>query len=71
MEVVFSKSTTTMSLPNGLFVTLHRGEPWPADDPFVVSHRDLFSDTPVVVNSSRGHVEVATAAPGEKRKSGR
>ncbi len=46
---------------------------WPASDPFVVAHPEMFADAPEVVESSTGAVyrgiEQATAAPGEKRNS--
>ena len=52
-------------------ISLVEGSIWRADDPFVVAHPDMFSDTPSVLESSGGvtyrGVEQATAAPGEKR----
>lgn len=37
-------------------VMLQRGEPWFADDPFVLARPDLFSSTPPVVRSTTGRL---------------
>jgi hypothetical protein len=53
-------------------VRLKAGEPWWADDPFVLAHPEMFAPLPDV-RVIRGQkmtgstVEQATAAPGERR----
>jgi hypothetical protein len=73
VNIVYAKSTTSITNDAGLSFTLHRGEVWSADDPLVKSRPHFFSDVPVVarVSQDQGFVEVieqATAAPGERRK---
>ena len=48
---------TVLDNNTGMFVSVHAGKTFDADDPFVAEHRALFD---------RG-VEQMTAAPGEKR----
>lgn len=71
MKIVFSiVGSTSVGAPNGGVHRLNKGEPWDADDPVVLAHPELFSDSPLRVRTStRGFVDVeqATAAPGEKR----
>ena len=85
MRVVYATSTTSVGLPNGASGTIHKGTHWPADDPIVRAHPDLFSDDPRwgmnysvepegyndPPRSSDTPVEQATAAPGEKRSTRR
>lgn len=56
---------------HGQEIHLRANTVWPADDPFVKAHPELFADSPEIVESSTGAVyrgvEQATAAPGEKR----
>ena len=54
-------------------LTIHTGDPWPADDPFVKAHPAFFAPTPPpgvlrYTEPPQADVEQATAAPGEKRK---
>ncbi len=56
----------------GATLNLRANTVWPADDPFVKAHPELFADSPEVVETSTGArysapVEQATAAPGERR----
>lgn len=53
---------------DGVRVVTHENEPWNAKDPVVKKRPDLFSELPV---TTRGTVEQATAAPGEKRNTRR
>lgn len=52
-------------------VMLSRGSVWFADDPFVISRRDLFSSTPVVVHSTVGRTELDPAPAEEAPRRGR
>lgn len=79
MNVKYATANTYVAMPDGSRVRLVKGSHWPADDPIVQSHPDLFSgdaryglmytvepdgyDAPVI--------ETATAAPGEKRNTRR
>lgn len=67
----FANSTTSVRF-DGRIVRLAEGDPWYADDPFVVARPELFSDAPVRVYGVQGvtvaPVEQATARPGEKRR---
>lgn len=64
-------STSAMIGWQGETLHLRAGSVWPADDPLVKAHPEMFSDTPEVLETSRGvkyrPIEQATAAPGEKR----
>lgn len=73
MEIVYA--TGTRHVGTGV---VHKGSHWPADDPVVKAHPDLFSDDPRYGlsysaqpegwDAPEGHpVEQATKAPGEKR----
>jgi len=63
----FANSTTTVRFGDRL-MRLAEGDPWYADDPFVVARPELFADAPVRVFGERGPVvESASAAPGERR----
>jgi len=42
VDIVYA--TTTAQVSNGL--TIHKGQHWPADDPVVRDHPDLFSTDP-------------------------
>ena len=56
---------------NGQLLALRANSVWPADDPFVKAHPELFADSPEMVETSSGAryapVEQASAAPGERR----
>lgn len=78
MKLVFANTTTTITTPGGVHVLIRWGEHWPASDPVVKSHPNLFTDDPTPglrisapieeTNGTPGKpVEQATAAPGEKR----
>lgn len=67
---VFAASTCAIRGAGGV-VRLRIGDAWPADDPVVQAHPELFSEGPTVVKRSQPAVEQATAAPGEKRGKGR
>lgn len=64
-SVVYPKFTGWV----GESVFIHEGEPWAADDPFVVENPQHFRlDAGTAVRrSGPSPVEQATAAPGEKR----
>lgn len=71
MKIVYAKSQFSTTWGNGLPVTVLPGEAWDAESEIVRRYPNSFSDVPVKVRSDVGWVETATAAPGEKRKSGR
>lgn len=72
--IVFAMQTCTTTDPaTGLIVRLVEGEPWAANDPFVIAKPKLFGDKPQYVRrtvnrSAETPVETATKTPGEKRK---
>lgn len=74
MDVVYA--TRTASVGQGV---VRKGSHWPADDPIVRAHPDMFSADPRYgLNFSTAPdgwddppVETATAAPGEKRQTRR
>lgn len=51
----------------GAVYRLSKGDAWYGDDPFVKARPELFDAAPTEVHGTRGHIETATAAPGEKR----
>ncbi len=78
MNVVYA--TRTASVPaNGGAGVVRKGSHWPADDPVVKAHPDLFSSDPrfglnYTVQPEGWEdppAETATAAPGEKRQTRR
>lgn len=71
MALVYAKSTTSVANSHGVIYRVEINQPWDADDPLVAQHPELFSSFPPGTRTSSGWVETATAAPGEKRKSGR
>jgi hypothetical protein len=73
MELVYATASTTITDDYGQSFTLQRGEVWQASDPLVLSRPMFFSKNPVIARTSQGAgvVEVATAVPGEKRKTNR
>lgn len=69
-------ATTAVFYDNGRRVGLRAGEAWDADDPFVASHPELFTDEPVtgirrtveqVEERPVEQVETAAKRPGGKR----
>jgi hypothetical protein len=63
---VFVRESTSVGHGTSTII-LARGDVWPDDDPLVVAHPELFTVDPPVLRRSGGVVEVATAAPGERR----
>lgn len=74
IETVFCTADTTVGTHR-----LRLGDHWPAADPLVLAHPDLFSTDPryglryttVPAGYRDDVVETATAAPGERRSSSR
>ena len=71
MDIVYAKDFVRVASDRPPFVP---GSHWPADDPFVLTHPDLFSTDPryhLAFTEPRpeffGDVEEATANPGERR----
>ncbi len=75
MDVVYARSTTMVTTPDGGRHMVQGGQHWPADDPVVQANPGLFSPDPRFGVSfstpppelSEAPVEQVTAAPGEKR----
>jgi hypothetical protein len=74
MDIVYATGTSVVALDGGGQVQVLKGTHWPADDPIVVAHRDMFSSDPRFGLSFTSRpaafdapVEQATAVPGEKR----
>ncbi len=74
IRVVYAVDTRGVQLPTGGGGQIPKGSHWPADDPIVLAHPDLFSDDPrwgmlysVEPEGYDAPVEQTTAAPGEKR----
>lgn len=73
MEIVYAKATQHVGA--GL---IRKGSHWPADDPIVKQHPDLFAADPryglsysVEPEGFDAPMEQATRAPGEKRQTRR
>lgn len=70
MRVVYATQTAVIG-----YTRVSKGTHWPADDPVVLEHPDLFSDDPryglsfsqAPPEMAEAPVEQATAAPGERR----
>jgi hypothetical protein len=80
MDVVYATSTVRVGTRDGSPVTVPKGSHWPADDPIVADHPDIFSADPrwglLYSQEPDGYrdqapVEQATRAPGEKRQTRR
>jgi hypothetical protein len=76
VKVVFASATCVAVVDDGSTAALREGEPWAADDPFVLSRPDLFSDEPPAPHFPRRTVQVsadelATGGPGETRSTRR
>lgn len=80
MDLVFATDTVRLVDESGGPVVVGKGTHWPADDPVVLSHPDLFSSDPRWglfytrepagyrdEDSDESPVEQATRAPGERR----
>jgi len=75
MNVVYAVASQSVLDPNtGVRGAVQKGSHWPADDPVVKAHPDLFSTDAryglaysVEPDGWDAPVEQATAAPGEKR----
>lgn len=76
MDVVYATRTSVVAMPGGYTLRVEYGTHWPADDPLVLEHPDLFSANPrygmsgtrpPAVEPEERPVERMTAAPGEKR----
>lgn len=57
--------------PTGNAVTIHRGDVWFADDPFVIARPDLFSSTPLIVCSTVGKDSPEPTPLGASKRRGR
>lgn len=74
IKIVYAASTCGASTAEGIGVNLRAGDPWAADDPFVLARPELFSDEPPGPEFPRRTVHVveqATREPGERRTSRR
>jgi len=74
VEVVYAVTTARVGTPDGTFGVVQKGSHWPADDPVVRDHPEMFStDARYGLHFSRepvgwdAPVEQATAGPGEQR----
>ena len=75
MNVVYAKESRFVPNPDGGGRMVHGGQHWPADDPIVAAHPDLFSTDPRYglafsvdpAGWDDPPVERVTAGPGEKR----
>jgi hypothetical protein len=74
IRVVYASQTKRVELPAGGFGVIAKGSHWPADDPIVAAHPEVFTDDPrygmhysVEPAGYDAPVEQTTAAPGEKR----
>ena len=74
MQLVFASDTKRVELPAGGYGVIQKGSHWPADDPIVLAHPEVFStDARYGLSYSRepagydAPVEQTTAGPGERR----
>ena len=71
MRDVYAVTTAILSTPEGGQVRVFAGTHWPAEDPLVRSHPDIFSDDPryglSYTAEPAAEVEEATANPGQRR----
>ena len=63
---VFVKDSTSIGAGSNMLL-LARGDVWPASDPLVRDHPELFTEHPPILRRSAPPVEQATAGPGERR----
>jgi hypothetical protein len=68
-DIVFVQGTVSVrNTHTDLLVTLHEGEAWWADDPFVRLRPEFFGAVPPKIRGERpALVEQASKVPGEKR----
>jgi hypothetical protein len=80
MDVVYATTTIRVAGNDGAGRVVPKGSHWPADDPVVKDHPDVFSTDPrwglLYSQEPDGYrdeapVEQATRAPGEKRQTRR
>lgn len=62
------ESVATVLYPPTGAVELTRGQVWPADDPFVRARPDLFSSTPLVVESTTGRAAPPPTPVGKRTR---
>jgi hypothetical protein len=74
IPVVFASDTKRVELPTGGFGVIQKGSHWPATDPIVLAHPEVFTTDPRYgmhySTEPAGYdapVEQVTARPGEKR----
>jgi hypothetical protein len=74
IRVVFASDTKRVELPAGGYGVIAKGSHWPATDPIVLAHPEVFTDDPrygmnysVEPAGYDAPVEQTTAGPGEKR----
>jgi hypothetical protein len=78
IRVVFASDTKRVELPGGGYGVVQKGSHWPAEDPIVLAHPEVFTTDPRYgMHYSRepagydAPVEQVTAGPGEKRNARR
>jgi hypothetical protein len=74
MDIVYATTTASVGDGHGGSLTVGKGTHWPASDPIVQAHPEMFSADAryglVFTQTPDGFdapIETATAAPGEKR----
>jgi hypothetical protein len=74
IRVVYATTTKPVQLAVGTSGVIQKGSHWPADDPIVLAHPEVFSDDPrwgmnysVEPAGYDAPIEQTTAAPGERR----
>jgi hypothetical protein len=77
IEVVFARGDKRVVGPDGAQGMIRKGQHWPADDPVVQQHPEMFtsdpryglvfSAPPAGFDAPEPPVEQTTAAPGERR----
>lgn len=74
-EFVYAAAGDPLSIitwgPRGNAVTIHRGDVWWADDPFVLARPDLFSSTPLIAHSTIGRDSPEPTPLSEPKRRGR
>ena len=74
IRVVFASDTKRVELPAGGYGVITKGSHWPAEDPIVLAHPEVFTTDPRYgmhySTEPAGYdapIEQTTAGPGEKR----
>lgn len=77
MNVVYAQGSGQVPLPSGRVAKVHKGQHWPATDPVVKAHPELFTadprfglmytEAPPGYDLELNEVESATNVPGERR----